>query len=121
MLNLPIVQVVTRSVPCGTCNECCRRDAIFIHPECDDDPLTYETEPYRSRLILKHQTNGDCCYLDRTTGCTIHDRRPAVCRELDCRMLVGKLTNRNIVDLGIERIAYAARRLRKHGIGSSID
>ena len=29
----------------------------------------------------------DCPFLDRATGCRIHDRKPQTCRELDCREL----------------------------------
>ena len=54
-MNLPIIeQRPTREVPCGTCNQCCRNDAIFIHPECGDDASQYETESYEGRIILKH-------------------------------------------------------------------
>lgn len=111
----------TRNVPCGTCNECCRGDAIFIHPECGDDAALYKTEPYKGRVILQHQPNGDGIYLDRSKGCTIHATRPTICRELDCRTIVGSFSKRDIEEMGMTRIAYAARRLIKNGVGSSCD
>jgi uncharacterized protein len=42
-------------------------------------------------LALKRKANGDCYYLG-PTGCTIHDRAPALCREFDCRTLFTALT-----------------------------
>jgi Fe-S-cluster containining protein len=55
----------------------------------DDDVSSYEHEPVAHPLTgapaiaLKRQRNGDCFYLG-PTGCTIHDRAPALCREFDC-------------------------------------
>jgi len=111
----------TRTVACGTCNVCCRGDAIFLHPECGDDVSQYATVEYEGRTILDHQPNGDCIYLDRAKGCTIHARRPTVCRELDCRALVDVVGAAELTRMGMGDLVYAARRLRKHGIGSSVD
>lgn len=79
---------VENLVPCGSCTACCRGEAIFLYPEHGDDPAEYETKMFRGRVILAHQLNGDCVYLDRLKGCTIHDRRPHICRKLDCRTLL---------------------------------
>ena len=75
------------NVPCNGCVACCSgsRDAIFIHPECGDDALAYDTQIVEGRLALKWRENGDCIYLDREKGCTIHKNRPATCKEFDCR------------------------------------
>jgi Fe-S-cluster containining protein len=35
-------------------------------------------------IALKRQPNGDCFYLG-PTGCAIHDRAPALCRDFDCQ------------------------------------
>lgn len=107
----------TRSVPCGTCTECCKGDAIFIHPECGDIATDYLTEEYMGRTILQHKINGDCIYLGNS-GCTIHDRRPTICRELDCRELVDAAGAKRLNEMGMNRIVMAARRLRKNGVGS---
>lgn len=78
-------------VPCNGCTLCCRNDMLIIHPECGDDPAQYDTIPCTHPLtgepavMLRHSENGDCVYLDRVTGCTIHGRAPAICREFDCR------------------------------------
>ena len=84
-------------VPCAGCTLCCRRDALILHPEMGDDPTQYETVPTTHPLtgepaeMLAHKPNGDCVYLDRSTGCTIHDRAPAICREFDCRAFYRRL------------------------------
>lgn len=108
----------TRSVPCGNCTECCKGDAIYIHPECGDVASYYETEEYEGRLILKHKPNGDCIYLSRETGCTIHATRPTICRELDCRLMLDEMGQKAMDQMGMNRIVMAARRLNKNGKGS---
>jgi hypothetical protein len=108
----------TRSVPCGTCGECCIGDAVFIHPECGDDASQYETEVYEGRVVLAHKPNGECIYLERGKGCSIWERRPTICRELDCRALVNVLGEKRMNEMGMNRIVAAARRLRKNGVGS---
>jgi Fe-S-cluster containining protein len=78
-------------LPCNGCTACCQLDAIGLHPEDGDDPQAYHTEPFPGSHLLRmlaHQPNGDCFYLDRTTGCTIWGRRPARCRTLDCRVFL---------------------------------
>ena len=111
----------TRVVACGSCYECCRNDAIFMHPECGDVASEYLTEPYEGRTILQHKPNGDCVYLDRATGCTIHERRPTVCREFDCAATVDAIGIKRAKEMGMHRVVWAARRLRKNGVGSSAD
>lgn len=103
----------TRIVPCGRCTECCQADATFIHPECGDNADEYEVAPYQGRWILAHKINGDCFYLDRKRGCTIWERRPVVCRELDCRNLLrGSPELQRLVG---KRTIRAAQRLeRRH-------
>jgi Fe-S-cluster containining protein len=59
-------------------------------PEEGDDVSSYEHEaitmpPLNETLqVLRHKKNGDCIYLDRD-GCSIHERRPHICRIFDCR------------------------------------
>lgn len=80
--------------PCNGCTLCCQRDNIFLHPEEGDDPSGYDCESMGEDMNgstvwrLAHKENGDCIYLDRKAGCTIHERRPAVCRSFDCAALV---------------------------------
>jgi len=78
------------SVPCGSCRHCCQHEWIFLRPEEGDIVELYETVDIVSpstglpAKALAHQPNGDCIYLG-ATGCTIHGRHPAVCRDFDCR------------------------------------
>jgi hypothetical protein len=80
-----------RSVPCGSCQFCCRKEWVLLSPEAGDVIELYETEtvfdPVRSRpgKALAHKPNGDCVYLG-PRGCTIHARRPSLCRIFDCRL-----------------------------------
>jgi len=71
---------------CNGCVVCCQKDAVIIHPEKGDDIKDYRVEFFRGRFMLAHKKNGDCIYLDRLEGCTIYDRRPYVCGNLDCRV-----------------------------------
>ena len=82
------MKVLVADIPCGSCTACCQNDAVFLHPEYGDPAEDYITEEYEGRIVLAHKENGDCIYLDRKRGCTIHDRAPAVCRELDCRCML---------------------------------
>ena len=81
--------VLTRIVACGTCRLGCVQDAIVLHPECGDDPGQYETVEWLGCLILKHKPNGECVYL-APGGCSIYERRPAICREFDCADLINR-------------------------------
>ena len=71
---------------------CCVADAIRLLP--GDDPTQYETEPHpvvADALMLAHKDNGECLYLG-PTGCIIHDRKPIMCREMDCRLIATRIS-----------------------------
>ena len=78
------------AVPCNGCTLCCRGDVITLHPERGDDPASYDTQKLTipgSGIevdILKKGPDGNCIYLGEG-GCTIYERRPAICRTFDCR------------------------------------
>mgnify|MGYP003444304818 FL=1 len=83
---------MNNDVPCGPCTRCCHNDAIRLLP--GDDSEQYQTEPHpylKDALMLAHKRNGDCIYLF-TEGCTIHDTKPRMCREMDCRRLAQRIT-----------------------------
>lgn len=106
-------EVIESVVPCNGCNECCRWDAIWLKPHLGDNENDYETEVYLGRKMLKHKPNGDCIYLDRDRGCSIHDRRPVVCREFDCLNLLRFLKREPDYKQYIpKRLIKAARRRR---------
>ena len=119
------------SVPCGKCRLCCQKEAIVLMPHEGDDIASYEhvminveTTPMlkvgavtlgmreqKELAILRQQPNGDCVYLDRKTGCTIHDRAPAMCKRFDCRkwflkVMRGRFPNfdREIAEAGRKRL-----------------
>lgn len=84
--------MIIGDVPCSGCTRCCHGDAIRLLP--DDDAESYLTEPhpyFQNILMLAHKPNGDCIYLD-DTGCSIHERRPRQCREMDCRLLAQRIS-----------------------------
>jgi Fe-S-cluster containining protein len=69
---------------------------------------------------LSQHDNGDCVYLG-DGGCTIYDRRPAVCRGFDCRRLFMSQSRDErrqwIKDKMVSRDVYAAARKRlKHAV-----
>jgi len=75
-----------QSVPCDGCTLCCQGDAVRLLPE--DNHSLYMTEPHpigKGQVMLAHAPNGDCIYLDRKKGCTIHSYRPTQCGTMDCR------------------------------------
>jgi hypothetical protein len=79
-------------VPCGGCTACCYKDAVRLLP--GDDSFEYETEPHPfmpGELMLAHKPNGDCLYLG-DEGCTIHDMKPQMCRDMDCRRIAMAIT-----------------------------
>jgi uncharacterized protein len=77
------------SVPCGSCQLCCKSEVLALLPDEGDVVSQYEHElidiPNMGTVpVLKHKPNGDCVYLG-DKGCTIHDRAPFICRIFDCR------------------------------------
>lgn len=63
--------------------------------EEDGDPAQWDTvelegvnDPDMRRL--RHNEDGSCVYLG-LLGCTIYDRRPAMCRVFDCRLSAAML------------------------------
>lgn len=92
----------TADVPCDGCTLCCQGDAIRLLPE--DDANTYITEPHATlagERMLAHKSNGDCIYLAEG-GCSIHSRRPRMCREMDCRYLAQRISWVLAIDLAIQ-------------------
>ena len=74
------------SPDCAGCRACCMlTPSLILHPELGDDPALYETTADGTRLAPR-AGGGGCRYLG-PEGCTIHDRRPATCRMLDCRRM----------------------------------
>jgi uncharacterized protein len=78
-------------VACNGCTKCCKGDTIFLHPDLGDDLAffagNYKTEfnplANRRQFALLHKRNGDCVYLGES-GCTIYEKRPAICKTFSC-------------------------------------
>ena len=81
-------------VPCNGCRLCCRGDAVRLLP--GDDPSHYKTvrhDTIRGALMLDHKPNGDCIYL-ASAGCSIHETKPLMCKEMDCRIIAQTITRK---------------------------
>lgn len=72
-------------VDCGSCRACCHQTVRLI--EGQDDPRDYD----QANGVLRQRPDGACIYLDDQTGCTIYERRPAMCRMFDCGAWYSKL------------------------------
>jgi len=62
---------------------CCRLNVELTAQDIEDDHLRFDlAEPY----ILRKEADGYCTYIDRSTlFCTNYEKRPATCRQFDCR------------------------------------
>ncbi|QYU68600.1 YkgJ family cysteine cluster protein [Leptolyngbya sp. 15MV] len=118
-----MIGVQSVEVPCQGCTRCSHGDAIFLHPELGDVPAAYLTQlmwnPIRRRmeLALRRKPDGTCIYLG-DGSCTIHERKPVVCREFDCRRFYASFTRaerRRLVRGGmIRQDIFDAARARLH-------
>ncbi len=98
-------------VPCNGCTACCVNDAVRLLP--GDDVGGYLTEPHpwmSGERVLAHKDNGECVYLGNG-GCTIHARRPRMCRTMDCRNIARGITFEDARELRIVRVWRRGREL----------
>lgn len=106
---------------CGNCTVCCREQVVIASESWGDDLSLYgsehASEAKDGMKMLIQRPNGDCVYLDRATGCTIYETRPVMCRAFNCVEL-GKSHGSAYIG---PALAYAARRVRRHGVGSAVD
>lgn len=85
---------------CDGCTSCCKNELLFLHPDMGDRPHEYAIKAVINPLnnqpgfALQQKPNGDCFYLD-AEGCTIYERRPAICKAFDCRKFFLSLGGRN--------------------------
>jgi hypothetical protein len=73
-------------VPCGSCNACCRIASLDVDlmPSEERDFPEAVRDPDGGRMVLPKRENGECIHL--VDGrCSIYHRRPASCRNYDCR------------------------------------
>ncbi len=110
----------TKALACDGCTLCCQGhaglgDAIMLQPQ--DDPKQYHTQVIQGRLMLKWKPDGDCFYLGKN-GCTIYERRPLRCRQLDCRDLL-KLPTGILGDNINSKVMDRARQLERETRGTN--
>lgn len=74
---------------CEGCIACCIKDSVSLMP--DEDPAQYRTTIIGGTHYLERNAEGNCVYLT-PTGCSIHDRRPFVCRRYDCRIFAMRMS-----------------------------
>lgn len=102
------------NVPCNGCNLCCRGgDLVRILPE--DNENEYDTVKhllFPDEKMLAHKENGDCIYL-RSYGCSIHDRKPQMCKEMDCRILNKSMTSFKAKTMGVSTVWNKGSELLK--------
>lgn len=80
------------SVPCGSCNACCRSSKVLVNLYPDelkkfpDAVLDKEmsTDPGSTQWRLPKREDGTCVYLIEGK-CSIYAGRPRSCRTYDCR------------------------------------
>lgn len=101
------------AIPCDGCIQCCKNDQVILHPEAGDDLSFYRWEPITSALypgrriaaLKRDPITGHCTYL-MAQGCSIHDRRPSVCRRFHCARTA----------LALEKLPHRTRKiLRRRG------
>lgn len=114
-------KIINNDVPCNGCVECCKGDLIFLHPELGDKASRYETQVIEGRYALKHNDSGDCIYLDRDKGCSIHSNRPAICRELDCALFLAMDPNKLIQYIRDGAITFNVLKAAKRRLAREVD
>lgn len=75
---------MSEHVPCNGCTACCH-GTVMLHPALGDNPSEYIHERLPGiGTMLARKGDGSCIYLEKS-GCSIWERRPALCRAFDCR------------------------------------
>lgn len=96
---------------CNGCTICCKNDAVRLLP--GEDVSLYQTTPHEyfpGELMLDHKENRDCVYLG-DSGCTIHETKPIMCGEMDCRNLARKYSKKQVKKLNIPMAVWNKGRL----------
>ena len=88
-------------VPCNGCTLCCHKDAVRLLPGDSQNYLIQHHPIILGAVALAHKPNGDCVYLT-DKGCSIHYRRPTMCREMDCRNIAISFTKKQLMRMNIK-------------------
>ncbi len=97
------MNIIPGEVPCDGCTLCCKNDAVNLVGE---EVYEFEREACRtspSGFCIAHKPNGDCVYLG-AHGCTIQDRKPSRCREMDCRLIAANMSRKEARELAQRRL-----------------
>lgn len=97
-------------VPCSGCRRCCISDAVRLLP---DELELYRTEPHpyaKGHRMLAHKPNGECYYLG-LDGCSIHETRPQLCRDMDCRNIARQISFTRARKMNMTRIWRRGKEL----------
>ena len=80
-----IDSLIESNVDCTGCSgKCCQVYEIIEITSKEAQSLEHDISIYDGRFFLKRK--DDKCFYQADNGlCTIHDRRPKVCRSYDCR------------------------------------
>ena len=78
----------TGEVPCGDCRLCCINEIVILEPE-EEGQYIMAPHPTKPKRYMVAHAGKDCIYLE-ADGCSIHERRPKLCREFDCRWIAAK-------------------------------
>jgi len=104
-------------VNCGKCTVCCQwggNDEAKVRLTVEEsetyDCLKYKN-PFTEQITytLDTKKNGDCIYLDREKGCTIHDSAPIACQTFDCRKMLDDMLSKNDVYINVIVAAVTLR------------
>lgn len=128
-LPASVAALPSATVPCAGCTACCKNELVFLMP--NENPADYDAVPVVNPIsgqpgfALAHKPNKECVYLD-ASGCTIHDRRPQICRAFDCRKLIrdwggGRKGRQAALKSGfLSRDVYDAGQRRMHTLPPEI-
>lgn len=100
------------------CTACCRwgKGNTYLHPELAVKEVTrYQHVFFKKIPVMADDGKGNCVYLDKEKGCTIHNNSPAYCRSFDCLQLLVLIKRYPETEKEIPKhILDAARRRAKY-------
>lgn len=83
-------------IECGSCVACCRlTPSVRLLPGFDE-PKLYATTDDGTRIAP--DGTGGCRYILPDGGCAVHDFKPALCRDYDCRKHMRQLSDRERIE-----------------------
>lgn len=103
---------VNGDVPCGGCRLCCENELVLLEHEEELDYATEDHPARAGRKVVAHKSDRTCVYLDEK-GCSIHEKRPKLCRDFDCRVLAVRWKWGQAQTLGIGDTWARGRELLK--------